>query len=180
MWSRLKQRNEWKFFAVLPRAAPGLAVLWWVGLVLRGVLPALFAIAMGALVGAVQHGDPLAAPLAFVGAIFVLLQVLGPTALEPEEQPTADQPTTVDPSADDLSDLAGSDVQLGRPEDKAGGAAAGRLNSAGVKQVGLIFRPSRVSSGNSNFNILLRSRFLPTSITSMSLFAVSVCFATEP
>jgi tetratricopeptide (TPR) repeat protein len=61
----------------------------------------------------------------------VLLQVLGPTALEPEEQPAADQPTTVDPGADDLSDLAGPDLQLGRSEDKAGGPAAGRLNSAG-------------------------------------------------
>jgi ATP-binding cassette, subfamily B, bacterial len=33
---------------------------------------------MGALVGAVQRGDPLAGPLAFVGTIFVLLQVLSP------------------------------------------------------------------------------------------------------
>jgi ATP-binding cassette subfamily B protein len=48
------------------------------GLLLRGILPAAFAIAMGVLVGAVQHGDPLAGPLAFAGAIFVLLQVLSP------------------------------------------------------------------------------------------------------
>ena len=33
---------------------------------------------MGVLVGAVQRGDPLAGPLAFAGAIFVLLQVLSP------------------------------------------------------------------------------------------------------
>src|SRR5439155_24929749 len=46
--------------------------------VLRGVLPAAFAIAMGVLVGAVERGDPLAGPLAFAGAIFVLLQVLSP------------------------------------------------------------------------------------------------------
>jgi ATP-binding cassette, subfamily B, bacterial len=78
VFTRIKQRNEWKFFAALPRAAPGLAALWWVGLVLRGVLPSLFAIAMGALVGAVQHGEPLTVPLVLVGAIFVLLQVLGP------------------------------------------------------------------------------------------------------
>src|SRR4051794_6715582 len=33
---------------------------------------------MGVLVGAVQRGDPLARPLAFAGAVFVLLQVLSP------------------------------------------------------------------------------------------------------
>src|SRR5207302_7985080 len=43
-----------------------------------GLLPALFAIAMGRLVGAVQRGDDLAAPLALVGVVFVLLQVLAP------------------------------------------------------------------------------------------------------
>lgn len=45
---------------------------------LRGVLPALFAIAMGVLVGAVQRGRPLAVPLAFAGAVFLVLQVLAP------------------------------------------------------------------------------------------------------
>jgi len=74
----LTKRKEWKFFAVLPKADPGLAAAWWASLLLRGVLPAAFAIAMGVLVGAVQRGDRLAAPLAFVGAIFVLLQVLSP------------------------------------------------------------------------------------------------------
>jgi ATP-binding cassette subfamily B protein len=75
---RLRQRNEWKFFAVLPKADLGLAAAWWISLLLRGVLPAVFAIAMGVLVGAVQRGGDLAAPLAFVGAVFVLLQVLSP------------------------------------------------------------------------------------------------------
>src|SRR5204862_111627 len=45
---------------------------------LRGALPAAFAVAMGALVGAVQRGDSLAGPVAFGGVIFVLLQVLTP------------------------------------------------------------------------------------------------------
>ncbi len=75
---RLTERKEWKFFGVLPKADPGLAAAWWTALVLRGTLPAAFAIAMGVLVGAVQHGHPLAGPLAFVGTIFVLLQVLSP------------------------------------------------------------------------------------------------------
>jgi ABC-type multidrug transport system fused ATPase/permease subunit len=78
MLERLRARNEWKFFGVLPRADRPLAAAWWAVLVLRGVLPALFAIAMGVLVGAVQQGRPLAAPLAAVGTVFVLLQVLSP------------------------------------------------------------------------------------------------------
>jgi ATP-binding cassette subfamily B protein len=78
MLGGLTERKEWKFFAALPQAAPGLALGWWLALLLRGALPAAFAIAMGVLVGAVQHGNPLAGPLALVGAIFILLQVLSP------------------------------------------------------------------------------------------------------
>ena len=75
---RLTERKEWKFFAVLPKADRGLGAAWWTALLLRGVLPAAFAIAMGVLTGAVQRGHPLAGPLALAGAIFVLLQVLSP------------------------------------------------------------------------------------------------------
>jgi ABC-type multidrug transport system fused ATPase/permease subunit len=75
---RLRQRKEWQFFAALPRAAPGLALLWWLTLILRGILPALFAIAVGVLVGAVQGGASLTLPLSAVGVLFVLLQVLAP------------------------------------------------------------------------------------------------------
>jgi ATP-binding cassette subfamily B protein len=71
-------RKEWKFFAVLPKAAPILAGGWWTVLLLRGILPAAFAIAMGVLVGAVQRGHSLTEPLTFAGGIFVLLQVLSP------------------------------------------------------------------------------------------------------
>jgi len=78
MFQRASERKEWKFFSVLPKAAPGLALAWWFALLLRGALPAAFAIAMGVLVGAVQRGDSLAVPLAMVGAIFILLQVLSP------------------------------------------------------------------------------------------------------
>jgi ATP-binding cassette, subfamily B, bacterial len=78
MLQALTARKEWKFFAVLPKADPGLAAAWWTVLLLRGILPAGFAIAMGVLVGAVQHGHHLAGPLAFAGAVFVLLQVLSP------------------------------------------------------------------------------------------------------
>ncbi len=74
----LTARKEWKFFGVLPKADPLLAFLWWFGLLLRGLLPAVFMIAMGWLVGSVQRGDSLFVPLAIVGSVFVLLQVLSP------------------------------------------------------------------------------------------------------
>lgn len=74
----ITERKEWKFFSVLPKASAGLAAAWWVGLLLRGALPAAFAVAMGLLVGAVNAGHALAGPLALVGVIFILLQVLSP------------------------------------------------------------------------------------------------------
>jgi ATP-binding cassette subfamily B protein len=78
MFERLRARNEWKFFGVLPKADGTLAVAWWVILALRGALPAIFGIAMGVLVAAVQRGEGLAAALTLVGVVFVLLQVLTP------------------------------------------------------------------------------------------------------
>jgi ATP-binding cassette subfamily B protein len=76
--SFLAERKEWKFFSVLPKADAPLAFAWWTALLLRGMLPAVFTIAMGVLVGSVQRGDSLAVPLAAVGAAFVLLQILSP------------------------------------------------------------------------------------------------------
>ncbi len=78
VFQALTGSKAWKFFGVLPKASPGLTLAWWTTLLLRGVLPAAFAIAMGVLVGAVQHGSSLAGPLSLAGAIFVLLQVLSP------------------------------------------------------------------------------------------------------
>src|ERR1051325_10683804 len=78
MLERLRKRNEWKYFGILPRADRPLAIAWWLVLLLRGLLPPMFAIAMGALVGAVQRGDTLATQLGLVGVVFVLLQVLSP------------------------------------------------------------------------------------------------------
>jgi len=76
--SRLRERPEWKFFGALPRADRTLARAWWVVLILRGLLPAVFAITMGALVAAVDRGDRLVATLGVIGVVFVLLQVLSP------------------------------------------------------------------------------------------------------
>ena len=77
MADALRGRN-WTFFKSLGRADRRLASAWWAILVLRGVLPAAFAIAMGRLVGAVQQGGSLTQPLSVVGAVFVLLQILPP------------------------------------------------------------------------------------------------------
>ena len=66
------------FFAALPKADGVLALAWWMVVLLHGVLPALFAIAMGVLVAAVQRGDSLVGPLTIVGLVFVALQVLTP------------------------------------------------------------------------------------------------------
>lgn len=76
--NRLRARPQWKFFGVLRRAAPVLAWAWWVLLVLRGVLPALMAVASGTLVSAVSRGASLTGPLVFVGVVFVAFQVLTP------------------------------------------------------------------------------------------------------
>ena len=78
MFERLRARPEWKFFSVLPKAHAPLAAAWWLVLALRGTLPALFVIAMGVLIGAVERGASLAMPLTLVGIFFVLLQVLSP------------------------------------------------------------------------------------------------------
>jgi ATP-binding cassette, subfamily B, bacterial len=74
----ITERKEWKFFSVLPKASPGLAAAWWTVLLVRGILPAAFAVAMGVLVSTVKAGQPLAGQLAVAGMIFILLQVLSP------------------------------------------------------------------------------------------------------
>ncbi|HKC49334.1 MAG TPA: ABC transporter ATP-binding protein, partial [Myxococcota bacterium] len=78
MIERLRERQELKFAGVLLRADRALAAGWWSVLVLRGLLPACFALTMGSLVGAVQGGAGLAGPLTLVGVVFVSLQVLAP------------------------------------------------------------------------------------------------------
>lgn len=76
--ARLRARNEWAFFSVLPKAHRGLAIGWWALLLLRAVLPAVFAVVMGVLIAAVTAGRALGGPLAAVGAVFIAMQVLLP------------------------------------------------------------------------------------------------------
>jgi ATP-binding cassette subfamily B protein len=78
VWRRLRARQELQLAAALWRADRRMATGWWSLLTLRGLLPAGFAIGTGVLVSAVEHHTSLAAPLALVGVLFILLQVLGP------------------------------------------------------------------------------------------------------
>ena len=63
---------------MLHRAAPGLSTGWWMLLLIGGLLPALFAIALGLLIGAIEDGDGLTTPLVIIGVLFVALQVVNP------------------------------------------------------------------------------------------------------
>ena len=76
MLERVRARQELKFFGVLHRADRRLAVAWWALLLAQGLLPAGVAVAMGWLVGGVQGGGPLGAPLAGAGVVVVAMQVV--------------------------------------------------------------------------------------------------------
>jgi ABC-type transport system involved in cytochrome bd biosynthesis fused ATPase/permease subunit len=79
--ARLRARQEHDLARTIWQAGRPLAAAWWGLLLLRGLLPAAFAVAMGAVVGAVQGGHPLGGPLTGMGIVFVLLQVLVPIHL---------------------------------------------------------------------------------------------------
>ena len=50
MIARLRARQEWALCGALRRAAPGHAVVWWIGVTLRGALPAAIAVTSGWLI----------------------------------------------------------------------------------------------------------------------------------
>jgi ABC-type multidrug transport system fused ATPase/permease subunit len=76
--TRLRARQEWKFFAILPRADLPLTVLWWTLLLISGIVPAVFAVATGAVVAAVAGGSSIIGPLVAAGVLFLLMQVVPP------------------------------------------------------------------------------------------------------
>ena len=78
MIDRLRHRQEWAFFGGLRRASPGYATAWWIGVVVRGSLPAVIAVASGWLIAAVTDDEPLTAPLVALAVVFVASQVVGP------------------------------------------------------------------------------------------------------
>jgi ABC-type multidrug transport system fused ATPase/permease subunit len=78
VYGRLKQRQEWAFFAALTKADRQLGLTWWVVLVLRGLLPAAFAITTGAVIGALQHHHSATVPVVVAGVTFLVLQAITP------------------------------------------------------------------------------------------------------
>jgi ATP-binding cassette, subfamily B, bacterial len=76
--ARLRGRQELRLAVALWRADRPMATGWWSLLGLRGLLPATFSVATGVLVGTLQRHGSVALPLAVVGVVFLLLQVLGP------------------------------------------------------------------------------------------------------
>ena len=78
MIERIRTSAEWKFLGVFPKAARRLTVAWWAFVLVRGILPPLFAVAMGTLIGAVQHHGALGPALVFLGLVFLGMNALGP------------------------------------------------------------------------------------------------------
>ena len=72
---------------MLPKAGRPLATAWWACSCCGARCPALFAIAMGVLIGAVQQGDALGVPLALIGCRVRALQVLAPDPPGGEREP---------------------------------------------------------------------------------------------
>lgn len=75
---RLGDSKEWQFFSVLPKADRPLATAWYGVLLLRGLLPAGFAVVTGVVIAAVHGRESLAGPLVAMAVVFVALQVLTP------------------------------------------------------------------------------------------------------
>jgi ATP-binding cassette subfamily B protein len=76
--ARLRSRQEWALCSALRQAAPVEAVLWWIGIAVRGALPAAIAVTSGWLIRAVTDGTSLTAPLVTMAVVFVASQVVGP------------------------------------------------------------------------------------------------------
>jgi ATP-binding cassette, subfamily B, bacterial len=76
--ARVRKRQEMRLAVALWHADRRLAAAWWGLLVVRGLLPACFAVAAGVLVAAVQRGSGVPAPLLAVAIVFIGMQVLGP------------------------------------------------------------------------------------------------------
>ncbi|MEQ4206898.1 ABC transporter ATP-binding protein [Actinopolymorpha sp. B9G3] len=88
-WARLRDSAECQLlFRAIWQADRRLAAAWWALIVVRAALPPALAVSIGWLVGSVagarsiEGSSSLGLPLAAVGALFALLQVLGPLHTE--------------------------------------------------------------------------------------------------
>ncbi|MFC9285747.1 ABC transporter ATP-binding protein [Streptomyces sp. NPDC057052] len=76
--TRLRDRDAWKLFALFPKAHLPLTVAWWALIAARGTLPAILVVAVGSLVGRLNHDASLVTPLVVIAVAFVAMQVLVP------------------------------------------------------------------------------------------------------
>ncbi|MGB8861152.1 MAG: hypothetical protein WCC60_17985, partial [Ilumatobacteraceae bacterium] len=60
------------------RASRGLAVCWWVIVLVRALVPAALTLGLGALVAAITDGGSIDGPLLVVGASFAFMSIAGP------------------------------------------------------------------------------------------------------
>jgi ATP-binding cassette, subfamily B, bacterial len=60
------------------KASPGLAILWWLLVAVRAILPAVLTLALGSLVSAIGDNRSVDGPLAVVAACFAFVSVAGP------------------------------------------------------------------------------------------------------
>ncbi len=75
---RVRKSAEYRFLALLTKVDPVLGGAWWVFVVVRAALPAVFAVSMGALITAVKDGQAVDTSLWRVGLLFALMQGLPP------------------------------------------------------------------------------------------------------
>jgi ABC-type multidrug transport system fused ATPase/permease subunit len=75
---KLRRREEYRFFATLPRASKSFTWAWWLLIVSRGVLPGLFTVAVASVVTAVSRQASLVGPLVAAGAVFMAIQISSP------------------------------------------------------------------------------------------------------
>jgi ATP-binding cassette, subfamily B, bacterial len=75
---RLRETAEWRFFSILFHSTRSLTIAWWALVLVRGALPAAFALGMGLIVSAIQRGEDTGAALAVAGVAFAAQQALGP------------------------------------------------------------------------------------------------------
>mgnify|MGYP001791871136 CR=1 FL=1 len=76
--SRVQKAAEYRFLGLLPKVDPVLGGVWWLFIVFRAALPALFAASMGVLVTTVNTHGPVGGPLWRLGVLFALMEVLPP------------------------------------------------------------------------------------------------------
>ena len=70
MLAKLMNSQKWQFFATLSKGSRWLSAAWWALIILAGAFPALFSVAVGLLISAVQRDADLTFPLVLLAVVF--------------------------------------------------------------------------------------------------------------